>query len=132
MRDHTAQRPVYLIRVAQGQSRVADLEAFNRAAAALRSSDVPFKVVEAYNGDLGEHSVFVIAEEYKDQAFDLALENRQPNVIYLSFDRVAYLYEDTNAVGGKVLGEFKAVNNYRDYQGEYFLDHNRNQAYAIA
>jgi hypothetical protein len=129
MRDHNAQRPVYLIRVAQGQNRVADLEAFNRASALLRSEEVPFKVVESTGGDLGDHSVLVIPEEYKEQAFNIALANSQPSVIYLAYDRVAY--EQTRDVenSGKVLGEFKALNGPR--LGEVFLDRNRNQSFAI-
>ena len=129
MRDRNVQRPVYLIRVAQGQSRVADLEAFSRASALLKGDDVPFKVVEASGGDLGDHSVFVIPEEFEEQAFGLALTYRQPFVIYLAFDRVAYRTDSRWRGPDKVLGEFKAITGARS--GEVFVDNNRNQAYAI-
>ena len=45
MRDHNAQRPIYLIRVAQGQSRVADLEALYRRHLDLRKPQVSREVV---------------------------------------------------------------------------------------
>ena len=129
MRDRNVQRPVYLIRVAQGQNRVADLEAFNRASGLLRADEVPFKVVQSTGGELGEHSVFVIPEEHEDHAFKIALANAQPSVIYLAFDRVAYRRTRDGAALGDVLGEFKAVDGNGD--GEIFVDENRNQAYAI-
>ena len=131
MRDHNSQRPVFLIRVAHGQSRVTDLEAFSRASALLRTEEIPFKVVEASGGDLGEHSVFVIAEEFQESAFNIALANNQSSVTYLDFARVAWdrSRSDIDGPSGKPLGEFKAVDH--DHAGEVFVDRNRNQTYAI-
>lgn len=131
MRDHTAQRPVYLVNVAQG-NRVADREAFVRSCALLRSEEIPFKVLESRNYLPGDPEVIVLSEEYVDTAFALALANNQSNVTYLAFDRVAYVQtsqEEDCATGGAILGEFKAVGP--EYQGARYFDNNRNQAYAI-
>ena len=132
MNDRNAQRPVYLIRVALGQSRTTDLESFSQATALLRADKIPFKVVEATGGDLGPHDVLVIAEEYRAEAFAIALAYSQPSVIYLAFDRVAYERTRTEegVLKGNVLGQFKAVPE--GFEGaEVFFDRNRNQAFSI-
>lgn len=129
MRDANSQRPVFLIRVAQGSNRVADIEAFSRATASLRSESIPHKVVTASGGDLGDHDVIVIAEEFQKEAFAIALANAQPFVIYLDFARVAYQKNRAGDVTGEVLGEFKAVE--KDHGGELYFDANLSQYYAI-
>ena len=133
MRDRNHQRPVFLVRVAQGASRVADIEAFSRSSAVLRSEEVPFKVLESVGGPLGEHSVFLIPEEFKDQAFNIASGNGQTNVIYPAFDRTAYLrsQSDTTGTSGKVLGSLNAIEAGEAANGEVFTDANRAQSYAI-
>jgi len=130
MRDHTAQRPVYLVNVAQG-NRVADREAFVRSCALLRSEDIPFKVLESRNYLPGDPEIIVLSEEYADAAFGIASSYNQPSVTYLAFDRVAYVQtnQEEGATGGAILGDFKAVGP--EYQGARYFDNNRNQAYAI-
>jgi hypothetical protein len=132
MRDYTSQRPVYLLSVATGESRTADLEAFSRACAQLRSARIPFKVVEASGDDIGDYSVIVVSEEHRDAVFDIALRYKQHYVIYLDHQRIAYRQEDSKAlpIGGEVLGEFKPFNG-TDPKGVVYVDLNRNQAYHI-
>lgn len=128
MRDRNSQRPVYLLNVAQGHNRVADLETYSRVTASLRADKIPFKVLSTRNVLPGHPDVIVLAEEYKAEAFSIALANKVNSVIYLAFDRTAYLQHDTSKQGG-VLGQLKAVAH--DHAGPVYIDNNRNQTYAI-
>ena len=128
MRDRNSQRPVYLLNVAQGHNRVADLEAYSRVTASLRSDKVPFKVLSTRGLLPGQPDVIVIPEEYKAEVFSIALANKVNSVIYLAFDRTAYIQHDTSNQG-EVLGQLKAVAH--DHAGPVYIDNNHNQTYAI-
>jgi len=129
MRDHNAQRPVYLLDVIKGESRVADEENIRRVSARLHSEDIPHKVLEARNGLFPDHDVFLVPEEHKNQVFEIASDLGLTSVIYLAFDRVAWLQVSDKAPGNP-LGTLKPVRDDFDTFQTYF-DNNRNQAYAI-
>ena len=132
MRDATSQHPVYLLAVATGQNRCADLENYSRVSGLLRSAEIPFKAMEADNGPLGPHDVIVCHEDYSDQIFELANGCGVTSLIYLDFDRVAWRVSDSFHTNKEVLGRFKSTKPGLAAPGtEVYLDRNRMISYVI-
>ena len=131
MREATSQRPVYLVRVATGVDRAADIENFSRVSALLRSDEIPFKVLEVRSDPIGPYEVIVISEEYVDQAFDLARGCGVNTLIYLDFARVAWEVTNSFHTDATLLGELKAYPIGVPGGSTEYVDHCRNTSYAI-
>lgn len=131
MREHTSQRPVYLLHVATGENRCADLENFSRVSAVLRSEEIPFKVLEVRNAPIGPYEAIVLSEEYSDQVFNLANGCGVPSITYLDFDRVAWAVHDTFHTSRVLLGKFSAYPSGVPEGAVEYVDHCRNTSYAI-
>ena len=132
MKDATSQHPIYLLDVATGQNRCADIESFSRVTGLLRSEKIPFKVLEADNGPLGPRDVIVVHEDYSDQVFELANSAGVTSLVYLDFDRVAWQVSDSFHTSKQVLGRFKATKAGLTAPGtDTYLDRNRMTTYVI-
>lgn len=136
MRDHNVQRPVLLFTVAREDNGLqANQDLHGIASETLRRAGADFKVVvESNSGD----QWFVVPEEYKVPVFEILDGSGVDTVIYLSFDRVAYLRTKGDLGSGEVLGQFTNLEDFgarapdvNRHNGWSWIDACHNAEFAI-